>query len=196
MFDLIVNGENKQLDEATYNTIGDIISGLRKERNVIISVKFNNTSYGMSDINSIMKEKIKTGSKLEIKTSPVDEFLRAAIANVVDYIDKVKGLLPEVSKNILTRNEAGFKAIKELADSLSTIENLKNNAITISGLKTMEDEFSEREEETKKILASFVSSLEKKSYIEISRKMENDIPKVLDYYRSFFVKVLKSMKKK
>jgi len=196
---LVVNGEVREIDGSKYENFNQLLRELQSEFKgmVLSSLKINSREIPMSRLDELKPAKIDEGvEEIEMEFKPIREFLVDTLEEVIKYVDNVINRLPKVSEDMIVDTQKGYKAVKDITDGLNAVESLRENTIKASGIVPEDVGMKGREEEVMGILRNFVANLEKNDIIELSDMIENQLPKVLRYYRDYFSKVLEILKSK
>jgi len=193
MVKVILNGVEKEFSAENFENFDALLKTVVLEGQVLKALKINNKEVPVSFVDELRGAKVDEEILIEIETQDAISFLKDTLKDVLGYIRNVKALLPQVASNVITGNEAGWKAIKDLAEGLSAMENLRNSTNQITKLNESELALSTERKEVAEILKELLSSLDKKDVFEISDLVENKIPVVLDYYIDYFSKVLEAI---
>jgi hypothetical protein len=193
MVKVILNGVEKEFSAENFENFDALLKTVVLEGQVLKALKINNKEVPVSFVDELRSAKVDEEILIEIETQDAISFLKDTLKDVLGYIRNVKALLPQVASNVITGSEAGWKAIKDLAEGLSAMENLRNSTNQITKLNESELALSTERKEVAEILKELLSSLDKKDVFEISDLVENKIPVVLDYYIDYFSKVLEAI---
>ncbi len=193
MVKVILNGVEKEFSAENFENFDALLKTVVLEGQVLKALKINNKEVPVSVVDELRSAKVDEEILIEIETQDAISFLKDTLKDVLGYIRNVKALLPQVASNVITGNEAGWKAIKDLAEGLSAMENLRNSTNQITKLNESELALFTERKEVAEILKELLSSLDKKDVFEISDLVENKIPVVLDYYIDYFSKVLEAI---
>ena len=187
---LVVNGREKEISIEDFKTLGELIEKVRKDQKsqVLKSVILNGEEIPLSKLEEFNEIPLKEDTTVELVFTSLRLFLLEALEEVISYIDKVVGLLPRVSKSVISGSPEGYRSINDLAEGLNAMETLRVDTMKISGLRPEELELANREKNVVKILNDFVNALNNKDIVEISDMIESEIPKVFSYYKEFFTK--------
>ena len=193
MVKVILNGVEKEFSAENFENFDALLKTVVLEGQVLKALKINSKEVPVSFVDELRSAKVDEEILIEIETQDAISFLKDTLKDVLGYIRNVKALLPQVASNVITGNEAGWKAIKDLAEGLSAMENLRNSTNQITKLNESELALFTERKEVAEILKELLSSLDKKDVFEISDLVENKIPVVLDYYIDYFSKVLEAI---
>jgi len=193
MVKVILNGVEKEFSAENFENFDALLKTVVLEGQVLKALKINSKEVPVSFVDELRSAKVDEEILIEIETQDAISFLKDTLKDVLGYIGNVKALLPQVASNVITGNEAGWKAIKDLAEGLSAMENLRNSTNQITKLNESELALFTERKEVAEILKELLSSLDKKDVFEISDLVENKIPVVLDYYIDYFSKVLEAI---
>ncbi|QTA38384.1 hypothetical protein JYK00_02340 [Thermosipho ferrireducens] len=195
MVKLIVNGNLQEFDASAYKNFGELLDAVSKEQSgkVLKELSINGKMIPISRVDELRGAVIDENIEIEMNFASLQEFFVSTLSDVVDYIDNILSLLDEVSKEVMLGNREGFDNINNLAEGISAMENLRTNAIKLTGLTPADFENNIEEVEVMNILSEFVKALETKDLIELSDLLQNKIPIVLKYYRGYFKNVLNSI---
>ncbi len=199
MVKLIVNGEEREIDAKDYSNFGELMEELKKEHSnkVLSKVVVNGNEIPLSKVDDLLGATIdEEGLTIEVEFKNIREFLVDTLEEVVKYVDNVINLLPKVSENMIVNSQEGYKAIKDLTDGLTAVENLRENTIKVSKITPSDVGMKDREDEVVGILKNFVGGLERSDIIDLSDIIEQQLPTVLNYYKEYFSKVLEILKSK
>ena len=199
MVKLIVNGEEREIDAKDYKNFGELMDELKKEHadKVLSKVAINGNEIPLSKVDTLFGATIdEEGLTIEVEFKNIREFLVDTLEEVVRYVDNVINLLPKVSENMIVNSHEGYKAIKDLTDGLTAVENLRENTIKVSKITPSDVGMKDREDEVVGILKNFVEGLESSDIIDLSDIIEQQLPTVLNYYKEYFSKVLEILKSK
>lgn len=199
MVKLIVNGEEREIDAKDYNNFGELVEELKKEYSdkVLSKVVVNGNEIPLSKVDDLLGATIdEEGLTIEIEFKSIKEFLVDTLEEVVKYVDNVINLLPKVSEDMIVNSQKGYKAIKDLTDGLTAVENLRENTIRVSKITPDDVGMKDREDEVVGILKNFMEGLERSDIIDLSDIIEQQLPTVLNYYKEYFSKVLEILKSK
>lgn len=163
------------------------------EGKVLKTLKINEKIIPISYVDELKGARIDEDITIEMELVNTVEFLKDTLNDVLGYINNVKELLPKVSSNVIIGNEEGWRAIKDLADGISAMENLRNSTNQITKLSESELAMSTTMEEVTDTLRELLVALDNRDNVEISDIVENKIPSVLDYYIEYFSKVLEAL---
>lgn len=199
MVKLIVNGEEREIDAKDYSNFGELMEELKKEHSdkVLSKVVVNGNEIPLSKVDDLLGATIdEEGLTIEVEFKNIREFLVDTLEEVVKYVDNVINLLPKISENMIVNSQEGYKAIKDLTDGLTAVENLRENTIKVSKITPSDVGMKDREDEVVGILKNFVGGLERSDIIDLSDIIEQQLPTVLNYYKEYFSKVLEILKSK
>ncbi len=199
MVKLIVNGEEREIDAKDYKNFGELVEELKKEHadKVLSKLVVNGNEIPLSKMDSLLGATIdEDGLTIEVEFKNIKDFLVDTLEEVVKYVDNVISLLPKVSENMIVNSQEGYKAIKDLTDGLTAVENLRENTIKVSRITPSDVGMKDREDEVVGILKNFVGGLERSDIIDLSDIIEQQLPTVLNYYKEYFSKVLEILKSK
>ncbi len=197
MVKLIINGEEREVDAKSYSNFGELVEELKKEYNdkVLSKLVVNGNEIPLSKMDNLLDATIdEDGLTIEVEFKNIKEFLVDTLEEVVRYVDNVISLLPKVSENMIVNSREGYKAIKDLTDGLTAVENLRENTIKVSKITPSDVGMKDREDEVVGILKNFVGGLERSDIIDLSDIIEQQLPTVLNYYKEYFSKVLEILK--
>ncbi len=197
MVRLVVNGEEREVDAKSYENFGQLLDELQKEQQgkVLAKLVVNGNEVPLSKVDELRGATIdEEGLTIEIEFKPLKEFLIDTLEEVVKYVDNVINLLPKVSEEIIVDTNKGYKAIKDLTDGLTAVENLRENTVKVSRITPSDVGMKDREDEVVQILKNFVDGLERSDIIDLSDIIEQQLPTVLNYYKEYFTKVLEILK--
>jgi len=193
----VVNGEEREVDAKSYENFGQLLDELQKEQQgkVLAKLVVNGNEVPLSKVDELRGATIdEEGLTIEIEFKPLKEFLIDTLEEVVKYVDNVINLLPKVSEEIIVDTNKGYKAIKDLTDGLTAVENLRENTVKVSRITPSDVGMKDREDEVVQILKNFVDGLERSDIIDLSDIIEQQLPTVLNYYKEYFTKVLEILK--
>ncbi len=193
----MVNGEEREVDAKSYENFGQLLDELQKEQQgkVLAKLVVNGNEVPLSKVDELRGATIdEEGLTIEIEFKPLKEFLIDTLEEVVKYVDNVINLLPKVSEEIIVDTNKGYKAIKDLTDGLTAVENLRENTVKVSRITPSDVGMKDREDEVVQILKNFVDGLERSDIIDLSDIIEQQLPTVLNYYKEYFTKVLEILK--
>ncbi|MCX7653505.1 MAG: hypothetical protein N2Z58_02355 [Fervidobacterium sp.] len=193
MVRVIINGKEEMHNANDFENFGDFLRRMIPAGKVLKSLKVNDKLVPISYVDELKGAKIDEDILIEMEIVNTVEFLKDTLKDVLGYINNVKTLLPRVSNNIIIGNEDGWKAIKDLSDGISAMENLRNSTNQITKLPESELGMSITLEEVTSTLRELLAALDKKDNLEISDIVENKIPRVLDFYIEYFSKVLEAL---
>ena len=197
MVKLIVNGEEREIDAKNYRNFGELLDEIKKEQEgkVLARLVINGNDIPISRIDELLRATLdEEGLTIEMEFKPMKEFLIDTLEEVIKYVDNVISLLPKVSENMIVDTDRGYKAIKDLTDGLTAVENLRENTVKVSRITPKDVGMESREDEVVEILKKFADGLEKRDIIDLSDIIEGQLPKVLNYYKEYFTKVLEILK--
>ena len=197
MVKLIVNGEEREIDAKNYRNFGELLDEIKKEQEgkVLAKLVINGNDIPISRIDELLRATLdEEGLTIEMEFKPMKEFLIDTLEEVIKYVDNVINLLPKVSENMIVDTDRGYKAIKDLTDGLTAVENLRENTVKVSRITPKDVGMESREDEVVEILKKFADGLEKRDIIDLSDIIEGQLPKVLNYYKEYFTKVLEILK--
>lgn len=197
MVKLIVNGEEREIDAKNYRNFGELLDEIKKEQEgkVLARLVINGNDIPISRIDELLRATLdEEGLTIEMEFKPMKEFLIDTLEEVIKYVDNVISLLPKVSENMIVDTDKGYKAIKDLTDGLTAVENLRENTVKVSRITPKDVGMESREDEVVEILKKFADGLEKRDIIDLSDIIEGQLPKVLNYYKEYFTKVLEILK--
>jgi hypothetical protein len=195
MVKVVVNGEEKLFNAQDFENFSALLKTIVTEGKVLKSLKINGKEIPVAYVEELKSAKLDEELLIEIETQDAVSFLRETLQDVLGYIRHVKELLPQVANSIITGNEAGWKAIKDLSEGLAAIENLRSSTNQITKLNESELALTTERNEVSNILREMLEALDKRDVFEISDVVENKIPIVLDYYIEYFTKVLEAIAK-
>ncbi len=196
---LIVNGEERSFNPESYENFGQLLSEIEKENEgkVLSRLVINGKEIPLSQIDRLRDARIDEGvESIEMEFEPLRKFLVKTLEEVVKYVENVIKLLPKVSEDMVVDSSKGYRSVKDLTEGLSAVESLRENTMKISGITPGDVGISDREGEVAQILKDFVDNLERRDIIELSDLIERELPKVLEYYRDYFSKVLEILKER
>ncbi|MFN4199869.1 MAG: hypothetical protein ACK4FU_01255 [Fervidobacterium gondwanense] len=193
MVKVILNGIEKEFESGLFGSFGELLKNVLPEGHVLKTLKINNKDIPVAFVDELKGARLDEELLIELETQDTMNFLKETLNDVLGYIKHVKTLLPQVASSILTGEEAGWKAIKDLAEGLSAMENLRNSTIQITKLNDNELALGTNKSDVTLILKELVEVLDRKDNFEISDVIENKIPDVLDYYIEYFSKVLETI---
>ncbi|MCD6449928.1 MAG: hypothetical protein J7L34_05425 [Thermotogaceae bacterium] len=193
MVKLILNGEEREIDPKKYKNFGELLDELQKEfkDRVLSKLVINGKEIPLVHIDQLRPAVIDEDNlTIELTFEPMKMFLINMLDDIIEYLDKVIGLLPKVSEDMIVDAEKGYNEIRDLSEGLSAIEDLRKNTEKLSNLSLADVGIKkEEQQEVVGILQNFVSSLENKDIIDLSDHIEENIPKVLEFYKNYFQKV-------
>ena len=195
MVKVVVNGEEKLFNAQDFENFSALLKTIVTEGKVLKSLKINGKEIPVAYVEELKSAKLDEELLIEIETQDAVSFLKETLQDVLGYIRHVKELLPQVANNIITGNEAGWKAIKDLSEGLAAIENLRSSTNQITKLNESELALTTERNEVSNILREMLEALDKRDVFAISDVVENKIPIVLDYYIEYFTKVLEAIAK-
>ncbi|AFG35140.1 hypothetical protein QQE94_04880 [Fervidobacterium pennivorans subsp. shakshaketiis] len=195
MVKVVVNGEEKLFNSQDFENFNALLRTVVTEGQVLKSLKINGKEIPVAYVEELKNAKLDEELLIEIETQDAVSFLKETLQDVLGYIQHVKELLPQVASSIITGNEAGWKAIKDLSEGLAAIENLRSSTNQITKLNESELALATDKNEISNILREMLEALDKRDVFEISDVVENKIPVVLDYYIEYFTKVLEAIAK-
>uniref|UniRef100_A0A7V4KEZ4 Uncharacterized protein n=1 Tax=Fervidobacterium pennivorans TaxID=93466 RepID=A0A7V4KEZ4_FERPE len=195
MVKVVVNGEEKLFNAQDFENFNALLKTIVTEGKVLKSLKINGKEIPVAYVEELKSAKLDEELLIEIETQDAVSFLKETLQDVLGYIQHVKELLPQVASSIITGNEAGWKAIKDLSEGLAAIENLRSSTNQITKLNESELALVTDRNEVSNILREMLEALDKRDVFEISDVVENKIPMVLDYYIEYFTKVLEAIAK-
>jgi hypothetical protein len=195
MVKVVVNGEEKLFNAQDFENFSALLKTIVTEGKVLKSLKINGKEIPVAYVEELKSAKLDEELLIEIETQDAVSFLKETLQDVLGYIRHVKELLPQVANSIITGNEAGWKAIKDLSEGLAAVENLRSSTNQITKLNESELALTTERNEVSNILREMLEALDKRDVFEISDVVENKIPIVLDYYIEYFTKVLEAIAK-
>jgi hypothetical protein len=195
MVKVVVNGEEKLFNAQDFENFSALLKTIVTEGKVLKSLKINGKEIPVAYVEELKSAKLDEELLIEIETQDAVSFLKETLQDVLGYIRHVKELLPQVANSIITGNEAGWKAIKDLSEGLAAIENLRSSTNQITKLNESELALTTERNEVSNILREMLEALDKRDVFAISDVVENKIPIVLDYYIEYFTKVLEAIAK-
>ncbi len=195
MVKVIINGQEQNYTSSEFENFGDFLKKIIPEGKVLKTLKINEKIIPISYVDELKGARIDEDITIEMEIVNTVEFLKDTLHDVLGYINNVKELLPKVSSNVIVGNEEGWRAIKDLADGISAMENLRNSTNQITKLSESELAMSTTMEEVTDTLRELLVALDNRDNVEISDIVENKIPSVLDYYIEYFSKVLEALKR-
>lgn len=195
MVRVIINGQEQNYTSSEFESFGDFLKRIIPEGKVLKTLKINEKVIPISYVDELKGARIDEDITIEMELVNTVEFLKDTLNDVLGYINNVKELLPKVSSNVIVGNEEGWRAIKDLADGISAMENLRNSTNQITKLSESELAMSTTMEEITDTLKELLVALDNRDNVEISDIVENKIPSVLDYYIEYFSKVLEALKR-
>lgn len=193
MVKVIINGQEQNYMSSEFENFGDFLKKIIPEGKVLKTLKINEKIIPISYVDELKGARIDEDITIEMELVNTVEFLKDTLNDVLGYINNVKELLPKVSSNVIVGNEEGWRAIKDLADGISAMENLRNSTNQITKLSESELAMSTTMGEVTDTLRELLVALDNRDNVEISDIVENKIPSVLDYYIEYFSKVLEAL---
>lgn len=196
MVKLNVNGNLETFESSKYKNFGELLDEIVKKYKgmVLKEVKINDKDVPINRIDELRDAILDEDLEISVQFVPLQEFFISTLADVVDYISNIEKLLEKVSSNVLVGESEGFNNIKDLAEGISAMENLRVNSIKMTGYAPSDFENNIDEKKITEILTDFVTALETRDFIELSDLLEEKIPLVLEYYRNYFMNVLNVLK--
>lgn len=196
MVKLNVNGNLETFESSKYKNFGELLDEIVKKYKgmVLKEVKINDKDVPINRIDELRDAILDEDLEISVQFVPLQEFFLSTLADVVDYISNIEKLLEKVSSNVLVGESEGFNNIKDLAEGISAMENLRVNSIKMTGYAPSDFENNIDEKKITEILTDFVTALETRDLIELSDLLEEKIPLVLEYYRNYFMNVLNVLK--
>ncbi|WP_126992726.1 hypothetical protein [Thermosipho globiformans] len=196
MVRLNVNGNLETFESSKYKNFGELLDEIVKKYKgmVLKEVKVNDKDVPINRIDELRDAILDEDLEISVQFVPLQEFFISTLADVVDYISNIEKLLEKVSSNVLVGESEGFNNIKDLAEGISAMENLRVNSIKMTGYAPSDFENNIDEKQITEILTDFVTALETRDLIELSDLLEEKIPLVLEYYRNYFMNVLNVLK--
>lgn len=196
MVKLNVNGNLETFESSKYKNFGELLDEIVKKYKgmVLKEVKINDKDVPINRIDELRDAILDEDLEISVQFVPLQEFFISTLADVVDYISNIEKLLEKVSSNVLVGESEGFNNIKDLAEGISAMENLRVNSIKMTGYAPSDFENNIDEKKITEILTDFVTALETRDLIELSDLLEEKIPLVLEYYRNYFMNVLNVLK--
>jgi len=196
MIKLNVNGNLETFESSKYKNFGELLDEIVKKYKgmVLKEVKINDKDVPINRIDELRDAILDEDLEIRVQFVPLQEFFISTLADVVDYISNIEKLLEKVSSNVLVGESEGFNNIKDLAEGISAMENLRVNSIKMTGYAPSDFENNIDEKKITEILTDFVTALETRDLIELSDLLEEKIPLVLEYYRNYFMNVLNILK--
>ncbi|ACJ75833.1 conserved hypothetical protein [Thermosipho africanus TCF52B] len=196
MVRLNVNGNLETFESSKYKNFGELLDEIVKKYKgmVLKEVKINDKDVPINRIDELRDAILDEDLEIRVQFVPLQEFFISTLADVVDYISNIEKLLEKVSSNVLVGESEGFNNIKDLAEGISAMENLRVNSIKMTGYAPSDFENNIDEKKITEILTDFVTALETRDLIELSDLLEEKIPLVLEYYRNYFMNVLNVLK--
>ena len=192
MITLIVNGNTEVFEALKYENFGELLDEVVKKFKgmVLKEIKINDKEIPVNRVEELRNAVLDEELKIEMEFAPLQDFFASTLDDVIEYIDNISRLLDKVSSKVLIGEDEGFNNIKNLAEGISAMENLRVNAIKITGLSPSDFEGKVTGEQVTSILSDFVNALEVRDLIELSDLLEEKIPLVLEYYKNYFKNVL------
>ncbi|MDK2838624.1 hypothetical protein Ob7_04712 [Thermosipho africanus Ob7] len=196
MVKLNVNGNLETFESSKYKNFGELLDEIVKKYKgmVLKEVKINDKDVPINRIDELRDAILDEDLEISVQFVPLQEFFLSTLADVVDYISNIEKLLEKVSSNVLVGESEGFNNIKDLAEGISAMENLRVNSIKMTGYAPSDFENNIDEKKITEILTDFVTALETRDLMELSDLLEEKIPLVLEYYRNYFMNVLNVLK--
>lgn len=196
MVKLNVNGNLETFESSKYKNFGELLDEIVKKYKgmVLKEVKINDKDVPINRIDELRDAILDEDLEISVQFVPLQEFFISTLADVVDYISNIEKLLEKVSSNVLVGESEGFNNIKDLAEGISAMENLRVNSIKMTGYAPSDFENNIDEKKITEILTDFVTALETRDLMELSDLLEEKIPLVLEYYRNYFMNVLNVLK--
>ncbi|EKF49845.1 hypothetical protein H17ap60334_03870 [Thermosipho africanus H17ap60334] len=196
MVRLNVNGNLETFESSKYKNFGELLDEIVKKYKgmVLKEVKINDKDVPINRIDELRDAILDEDLEISVQFVPLQEFFLSTLADVVDYISNIEKLLEKVSSNVLVGESEGFNNIKDLAEGISAMENLRVNSIKMTGYAPSDFENNIDEKKITEILTDFVTALETRDLMELSDLLEEKIPLVLEYYRNYFMNVLNVLK--
>ncbi|SDG96251.1 hypothetical protein SAMN04488510_10272 [Fervidobacterium changbaicum] len=195
MVRVVVNGEEKLFSAQDFENFGTLLKVLLSEGQVLKSLKINGKEIPVAYVEELKSARLDEELLIEVETQDAVSFLEDTLLDVLGYIQHVKELLPQVASNIRKGREEGWKAIEDLSEGLSSIENLRSSTVQITKLNETELLLSTERADVSNIRREMEEARDKNDASEASNIVENKIPIVLDYYIEYFSKVLKALLK-
>lgn len=193
MVRVIINGKEQSYMSSEFENFGDFLRKVIPDGKVLRTLKINDKVIPISYVDELKGARIDEDITIEMEVVNTVEFLKDTLHDVLGYINNVKELLPKVSSNVIIENNEGWKAIKDLADGISAMENLRNSTNQITKLSESELAMSITIEDVTDTLRELLVALDNRDNVEISDIIENKIPSVLNYYIEYFSKVLEAL---
>ncbi|MBB6062064.1 hypothetical protein HNP65_000486 [Thermosipho japonicus] len=196
MVKLNINGNFETFESSKYKNFGELLDEIVKKYKgmVLKEVKINDKDVPINRIDELRDAILDEDLEISVQFVPLQEFFISTLTDVVDYISNIEKLLEKVSSNVLVGESEGFNNIKDLAEGISAMENLRVNSIKMTGYAPSDFENNIDEKRITEILTDFVTALETRDLIELSDLLEEKIPLVLEYYRNYFMNVLNVLK--
>ncbi|ABR30423.1 hypothetical protein SU69_02850 [Thermosipho melanesiensis] len=196
MIKLKVNGNLETFEASKYNNFGELLDDVSKRLKgmVLSEVKVNQKDVPINKIDELRTAILDEELEIEMNFVPLQEFFITTLTDVIKYIDNISNLLKEVSNNILLGENEGFNNIVDLAEGISAMENLRVNAMKMTGFTPSDFENKISGNKVAEILQIFVEALERKDLLELSDILFEKIPIVLEYYKSYFQNILTTLK--
>ncbi|MBT1248159.1 MULTISPECIES: hypothetical protein [unclassified Thermosipho (in: thermotogales)] len=196
MIKLVVNGKVEKFESSKYANFGELLDkvSMNLKGMVLSEVKINKKSVPISRIDELRNAILDDELEIEMNFVPLQEFFITTLSDVIEYIDNITNLLGKVSDNILLGDNEGFSNIVDLAEGISSMENLRVNSMKMTGFSPSDFQLKVDGNEVADILRNFVEALESKDLLELSDLLKEKIPIVLDYYKSYFQNILKTLK--
>ncbi|ODN30067.1 hypothetical protein [Fervidobacterium thailandense] len=194
MVKVFINGVETTHQASEFENFGDFLRKLIPEGQVLKSLKINGKDVPISFVDELKGARIDEDITIEMELVNAVGFLVETLKDVLGYIEHVKRLLPEVSRNLIMNSESGWRAIKDLADGISAMENLRTSTRQITKLTEEELNMVTNPSEVMEVLRSLLSALDARDNLEVSDVVENKIPVVLNYYIEYFSKVLEALR--
>ncbi|MDM7320782.1 MAG: hypothetical protein P3W91_003530 [Fervidobacterium sp.] len=138
MVKVVVNGEEKLFNAQDFENFNALLKTIVTEGKVLKSLKINGKEIPVAYVEELKSAKLDEELLIEIETQDAVSFLKETLQDVLGYIRHVKELLPQVANSIITGNEAGWKAIKDLSEGLAAVENLRSSTNQITKLNESE----------------------------------------------------------
>ncbi|OOC42641.1 hypothetical protein [Thermosipho sp. 1074] len=196
MIKLVVNGKVEKFESSKYANFGELLDkvSMNLKGMVLSEVKINKKLVPISRIDELRNAILDNELEIEMNFVPLQEFFITTLSDVIEYIDNITNLLGKVSDNILLGDNEGFSNIVDLAEGISSMENLRVNSMKMTGFSPSDFQLKVDGNEVADILRNFVEALESKDLLELSDLLKEKIPIVLDYYKSYFQNILKTLK--
>ncbi|ANQ54016.1 hypothetical protein XJ44_06210 [Thermosipho affectus] len=196
MIKLVVNGKVEKFESSKYANFGELLDkvSMNLKGMVLSEVKINKKLVPISRIDELRNAILDDELEIEMNFVPLQEFFITTLSDVIEYIDNITNLLGKVSDNILLGDNEGFSNIVDLAEGISSMENLRVNSMKMTGFSPSDFQLKVDGNEVADILRNFVEALESKDLLELSDLLKEKIPVVLDYYKSYFQNILKTLK--